>query len=570
MKVGQSLLALALLCAAVSSQQRSATLVTVRDDSGAAVAKAQITCWAERLFGQPASQDDFVEATSNGDGRAVLRLVPGRSYEAFAAITRAGKVEVSQVLPVVPGQAVDARLLAAREPQRIEVGGLAAWAAFAVTVSPTAVGSRFFDIAIAGVLPAMPLARRLRVMDAQGQPIWETVLPAAVIEVPPPQQLSMRVCDKKGKPIADAELWQRFPAHNPVLEWRCLPPSRPQWRRLGATNEKGELTAAVALQVVSGLVHTPLVVEARAKGFARARSGIQLGGTLFQNHEFLEVPSDHVLPLVLEPDQVLHLDPATAARVSVFGMLLGNVLDRTEGAFVIDVNAAGQGTLPLPMHYKSIRVACFDREDGSRVLGVIQRTALGLVIEASGRQLQLSVVDDRGLPAFDAQVWALAFVERLGSTQAVPVPLDLRGMAKLEMDGNAWCLRVRRGDQIAWHVCDMESATATVKLVLADIPCMSISMVDTNGKLCSPRIVRLGMGSRSRGKSSSESWLLALMQLDLRRELMGSGLPEVQNPIRIRTLPIERTAEFARFRIAGQAYEIELISGGKKEIIIGR
>ena len=570
MKVGKSLLALVLLCAAMPSQERSATLVTVRDANGAAVAKAQITCWAERLFGQPASQDDLVEATSNGDGRAVLRLLPSRSYEAFATITRAGKVEVSEVLPVVSGQAVDARLLAAREAERIEVRGLAAWAAFAVTVSPTETGSRFFDVSMAGVLPAMPSARRLRVLNAQGQPIWQTVLPSAVIDLPPPQLLSMRVCDANGKPIAAAELWQRFPAHNPVFEWRCLPASRPQWRHLGTTNEKGELTAAVALQVTSGLVRTPFVVEARATGFARARSGIRFDGSLFRNHESIKVPSDHVLPLVLESEQVLQLDPATPARLSVFGKLDGNVLDKIEGAFVIDVNAAGQGKLPLPVNRRAVRVACFDREDGSRVLAVIQRTASGLSIEASGRQLQLSVVDDRGLPAFDAQVWALAFLERLGKTQAVPVPLDLRGSAKLEMDGNAWCLRVRRGDQIAWHACAPDSATATVKLVLADIPCMSISMVDASGKLCAPRSVGIGMRSRGAGVQSTEGLLLASMQFDLRRELVGFGLPEPQNPIRIRTLPIDWLDEVACFKIAGQSYEVELVSGGKKEIIIDR
>ncbi|MFT6078824.1 MAG: hypothetical protein ACJAQZ_000869 [Planctomycetota bacterium] len=572
MKVGQFLLALALLCTAASSQQRSATLVTVRDVSGAAVEKAQITCWAERLFGQPASQDDFVETMSDGSGRAVLRLVPGRSYEAFAAITRAGKVEVSQVLPVVSGQAVDAQLLAAREPEQIEVHGLAAWAAFAVTVSPTKTGSRFFDVSMGGVLPAMPTARRLRVLDALGQPIWETVLPNAVIDLPPPQQLSMRVCDANDKPIAAAELWQRFPAHDPVHEWRCLPSSRSQWRHLGTTDEKGELSAAVSLQVTSGLVRTPFVVEARARGFARAHSGIRFDGSLFRNHESIKVPSDHVLPLVLEPEQVLQLHPATPARLSVFGKLDGNMLDKTEGAFVIDVNAAGQGTLPLPANRQAIRVACFDHEDGSRVLAVIQRTASGLEIEASGRQVQLSVVDDCGLPAFDAQVWALAYLERIGWTQAVPVPLDLRGSANLEMDGNAWCLRVRRGNQIAWHVCDSESATATVKLVLADIPCMSISMIDVNGKLCSPRYLVMSMAMSSKGGNvaSIEGRLLASMQFDLRRELLDFGRLEPQNPIRIRTLPVDWLDEFVRFNIAGQSHEVELASGGSKEIIVGQ
>ena len=544
--------------------------MTVRDASGKAVANAQITCWAERLFGHPASQDDLAEATSDGDGRAVLSLVRGLSYRAFAAVTRAGKVEVSQVLAVVSGQAADALLASAREAERIKVRGLAAWAAFAplkVTMSPTATGSRFFDVPISGTLPAMPPARRLRVVTAQGQPVWESVLPSGGFDIPPPQQLSMRVCDANNKPIADADLWQRFTSHNPVFEWRCLPSSRPQWRHLGATNKQGELTAAVPLDVTPGLVRTPFVVEARANGFARGCSGIRFDGSLFQNHEFLKVPSDHVLPLALEPEQALQLVPATPARLSVFGKLHGNVLDKVEGAFVIDIDATGQGKLPLPVNRHAVRVTCFDREDGSRMLSVVQRTASGLSIESRGRQMHLSVVDDRGLPAFDSQVWALAFLKKRGETQAVPIPLDLRGRAKLEMDGNAWCLRVRRGDQIAWHVCDSDAATAKVELVLADIPSMSISMVDADGKLCSPRPVSISVSGGASGRSSIESRLLVSIQSDLRREIVTHAMLRPKNPILIPTFPIDGYSAYAGLTADGQSYGVQLISGGKMEVL---
>lgn len=542
--------------------ERRATPITVRDAAGAVVADAKVSCWAA---------EDLQEAATDAKGRAMVRLLPWRRYTCFAAREVDGRIEASPVAAVVNGFARELQLGAPRNRERtivylLENWDFAVFGPLSVQVSPEAHGDRFFAVDEELRVPPMPPPRRVRVVDGDGATLWVDRFGGQPIDMPAPLPMPLRCRDADGKPVAGAEVWQRFPGAA-TTERPLEPCAETIWRRIGTTDADGKLVATVTALSSDGR-RRALFFEARKAGYANATAGVRLDGSLLQERTIVPVPDDHALSFAMQPDQELRLTPPIAAEVTVIGKAAPGLLDSNEGTVHVTVTKEGIGRLALPRHAFASRCASLRLGDGALMLTRLCPTGLGSEIETTGRRVHVTVRDALGLPGGDAELLAVLSDDARRTYPPVSIPLDATGAAEVVLDDSNWFLFSRRDDRVAYSFFEPERDDEHVALLLQEPPQMTIRFVGKNGELWPEAPTPAGGRSSSRGGNSVEVSFLSMLQYELRSDSTPPFQRVLANPLRIAKMPLPGHTELHRYRIGGREFEIELIADGEQTIVV--
>jgi len=542
--------------AAVNAQERRASLVIVRDAQGAAVEGAEVVCFARPYLFDLEGEPDLVRGVTGAGGRVVVELLPMRRYALFASIVDGDHdhFRASEVRDGLIAGAEKLLTLGEPTPQRsVRVNGDAAWfqeGPLKVQVSPVGGGQFFLDVGADGALPPMPTIASFRVLDANGAPLregspWKWVWgnfaegqgerPDYDVLLPLPTIVTMHVVDEAGKPVFDAELWQKVPAEVREHADARVPPTRGSWRYLGCSGQDGRLSARLMVHVRDGHLSDEVLIEARAKGYATARSGVQTPGQIVCNGVPKPATNDGVLPFVMRAPQKLIIEPAAAYEVELAGKLPEIAPDEHP----VRLRTGDDGVAPLPLvrsrHAK--RVARIHGADGDPVWAIVEQHGQGRV-SLDPRNVNLRVLDRNGAPARDAAA-SVTWTPRRGRAFEIPLVVDAQGRLRERLNHGTWFLWVRAGDDVGWRVVDEGEKDIEEELRLAPIRSARIRLVDGEkrpvvGERCSCRATTM-WGRRDRAPLTR---FLRRMQQDLTWDLRGVQFSDSDGMLHFPVLPI--------------------------------
>lgn len=206
---------------------------TRREPSRGAVLTASGQPWVGatvRLLSRPLPGDerfgtpDEVEAASDGNGRFLAQLLPGRRYVAWAmqSLDEDHCVASLPVEDIVAGGPLERKAEAPATRKRLEFHGLAAWrehGAAVVTVMSTTTPRLVLHLTPEGEalrLPPLPGLRADLMVTVGGRPMsqWPKTIELKdptplVTKVAPPREVRVRILDVRNQRVQGARLFQR-------------------------------------------------------------------------------------------------------------------------------------------------------------------------------------------------------------------------------------------------------------------------------------------------------------------------------------------------------------------------
>jgi hypothetical protein len=482
---------------ALVAQDRGPAFLLVTDANGKPVADARVTCFAPPELFASGATNDVVEVTSDARGRALPRLLPARTYSAFATVSGSGLATRVSAMheSLSAGSERTLPLVFARERARLVVEGTAAWqdvGPLSYVVFPLACNALPLPV-VDGVLPPVPVIGCVQVRDRDGDVLWSdngvalasrAADGALVVALPPPQELPVRVVDVDGKPAADVELVRGFDVT--AFLGVSAPGGAPwaaAWRPLGRTGADGVARVRVAVAVANGKVTEELAIEARRPERVAGKSGMHSNGQACSGN--VEVtPPDGVLLLQLAAFEPVRVHPASAHTLTILGMTTQALFQcqRAEGPVRVDVGADGKGVLPLARDVNASRVARVERTGEATGWAVVEPEEAGSFVYAVFRSLRVQVLDPGGGPARGRRLVLTPWNEHTHWPGLdVPMSLDAGGRVNARVGRGSWFLWCSDGANADWRFVGDDTMDLDVALELRPIPRASVRVLDLGG-----------------------------------------------------------------------------------------
>lgn len=475
--------ALVFLCCAVVGQERRPAFGAVTE-GGEPVAGARVVCAGSPWLGEVEGPTDVVEAVTDTRGRFVVRLLGDRGYAVFATVARDAGTACSALAELTCGGVAGLALRAPLPPTRLRTSGEEAWAELSplrFEVAPIA--SRAPWVALDGerTLPAMPGPSFVRVLDRGGRELWTGVLreDETKLALPPIHTLAVRVRDDAG-PVAGAELWQECARSYAGREW-IVDSQRPEFRRAGITGADGLAELRMPVPVQDGKVQSIVTVQVRAPGRSVVYAGVQQQGPPYVGAASLAVPADQVLPVSVEPDLALAVEPPAVCSV-LFVAEQMKMIQRCETHVRATCDDRGQGRVPLQLGPGTLRaLARVDVAGEPPVWSVAVCDGTTVRVARTSRRIDVQVTGQGGGPPTGAR--CVVVPERRGMTLPdVPIALDAAGRGSIHVGPGRWIVLAATADHVAHEHLEEKDGDKAVSLPLAAPPSAILQFVDAEGR----------------------------------------------------------------------------------------
>jgi hypothetical protein len=499
---------------AADETARRPTFVLVESAAGAPIAGAIVT-----FVGMPARSSgaayaaDRCEVMTDVRGRAQAKLQPGLCYAAWAVAPEAAP-RWCAASPVHGWFAAGALLTLQCGPPALatalRVDGEEAWRHVgplqfvAWTPAPGIERPIARDDDGSLVLPAGPV-QCIEVRTAAGEPLWHGFPRGAVLRLPPPQRLPVRVGDENGKPVAGARIRHRVGRVDP---WRLdrfggVPADR--WRDLGVTDADGAAAVEVpyAADPLREPGHGPLLLFASVAGWPAVAGGPFQNGLLVddrrpQHREFDELPftlrraeplrgslgrvpagtTVHlavVCRLYTDTNSYVHDSRVFAAAVRDDGaFVFDDVPDAVHSCWLsVDLPAGSDVRAPHFVARSTRELPPEVAAGGTDVLRGEGWTDLSL------RWLEVDGGPARGLVGIAVPADGARATVR---DAAVRVPLDARGGALLRLPPGRWVLAAQSTKGYGAHLLTFAAGEQKATLSMMPFPQMRLELRGADGE----------------------------------------------------------------------------------------
>ena len=549
------------IAASLCAQARHAAFVRVLGSDGRPAVGAKVTCVGPPGPFEVEATADVIEVETDARGRAQPRLLAQRRYTAFAHAPRADGGHELGVSWAGVTSGRECRLLLQQErlPTRVVVEGQEAWRERGplrcFLLPRECVG--FAPPLLGAALPPLPAGSVIEVRDREGEPLWSSTGPSALVvrdggdllaaTLPPPQSLGVRVLDSSSQPVADAVLWQaieRTSLHRRTHLWELQP--LPAWRPLGRTGEDGRCTVSLAVGVRDGRVTDDLCIEARRDGYASGRAGTIANQSAFANGVAI-TPADGVLPITLAAPEPIRVHPPTTYSMVVRGVTRGaTARSGQEGPVVVQTGVDGKAQLPLARDLTASRLAWIRAGDGPPGLSVVEPEPQGSFVMAPLRELRVHVTDALGGPA-RGQVVTVGAWTRDWFGCDVPMLADPAGKLPLRVGRGTWFVWCQDGSSVAWRMIEDGTDDVDVALAMQPLPTASLRLVDAKNRARAGLALNVSCGVDWNSlKPSVENRILLLRQVLLLSDKTRDAVTDAEGILAFPVLPLPA----ARLRVS--------------------